>query len=299
MNILLTGVTGFIGKNLSVKLLDDNHSVYALVRKNSSIKEIDTRICVLVMDESYLGINEFINSNNIEGIINLATYFVANHRHSDIDKLIDSNILFPLKILDSIRDGNVKWFLNTGTVWQNFNNSNHYCPTNLYSATKQSLDDLIKFYDAVTDCKFTTLKVCDTFGHNDTRKKLVDVLFSLSKSDLSKLDMTPGDQLLDILYIDDVINGYLKLINHLNSNDKSKIKNEYLLSSKKKIKLKDLIKIFENVLNKNLPINLGGKQYRDREVMDPWNSGNLVPGWKNSNTLENSIKIYINEKNKK
>ena len=56
MNILLTGVTGFIGKNLSVKLLDDNHSVYALVRKNSSIKEIDTRICVLVMDESYLGI---------------------------------------------------------------------------------------------------------------------------------------------------------------------------------------------------------------------------------------------------
>ena len=299
MNILLTGVTGFIGKNLSLKLLNDNHSVFALVRKNSSLKEIDTRICVLVMNESYLEINEFINSNNIEGIINLATYFVANHKYSDIDKLIDSNVLFPLKILESIRDSNVKWFLNTGTVWQNFNNSNHYCPTNLYSATKQSLDDIIKFYDEVTDCKFTTLKICDTFGVNDTRKKLMDTLYTLSENDFTKLDMTPGDQLLDILYIDDVINGFLKLINYLNKNNKDKIKNEYILSSKNKIKLKYLIKIFEKVVNKNLPINLGANQYRDREVMDPWNSGNLVPGWKNSNTLENSIKNYINEKNKK
>ena len=50
-----------------------------------------------------------------------------------------------------------------------------------------------------------------------------------------------------------------------------------------------IFSIFDKVVNKNLPINLGANQYRDREVMDPWNSGNLVTGWKNSNTLENEL----------
>ena len=299
MNILLTGVTGFIGKHLSSKLLEDDHSVFALVRKSTHIREIDNRIGVFVMDEFYSGIHEFIKDNNIIGVINLAAYFISNHTSEDIDKLIDSNVLFPLKILESIKNTDVEWFLNTGTVWQNYNNSNKYCPTNLYSATKQSLDDIIKYYSEVSDCKFTTVKICDTFGPNDTRKKLMDTLNELSKNDSSKLDMTPGNQLIDILYIDDVTDGFIKLINHLTNNNKDKIESEYLLSSKKKIRLKNLINLYEKVINKNMKVNLGASPYRFREVMNPWYRGVLVPGWKKANTLKSSIVNYLDEKNKK
>lgn len=298
MNILLTGMTGFIGKHLSTKLLEDDHSVFALVRKSTHIREIDNRIGVFVMDEFYSGIHEFIKDNNIRGVINLATYFISNHTSEDIDKLIDSNVLFPLKILESIKNTDVDWFLNTGTVWQNFNNSNSYNPTNLYSATKQSLMDIIKYYNEVTNCKFTTVKICDTFGPNDTRKKLIDTLYDLSKNDFAVLDMTPGDQLIDILYIDDVIDGFIKLINYLTNNNKEKIESEYLLSSKKKIRLKNLIKLFEKVLNKDLRVNLGANHYRHREVMIPWNNGVLVPGWIKAYTLKSGIINYIDEKNK-
>ena len=296
MNILLTGITGFIGKNLSLKLIDNGYSLYTIVRKTTNIDNINENVIVHVFDGSDTNLSEFILNNKIKGIIHLATKFLASHEYNDIEDLIDSNITFPTKIIDVAIKANIEWFINTGTVWQNYNGSNKYLPTNLYSSTKQSLDDIIAYYNQISSCKFTTLKICDTFGKNDTRKKIMNLLQDLSVGKKDLLEMSPGEQLIDILYIDDVINGYIKLIEYISKTEKNGIEREYILSSFDLIKLKELVAVFENIADVSLPIKWGSRPYRDREVMTPWNGGMAVPHWNRKYKLSHSIELFLGKK---
>jgi hypothetical protein len=48
----------------------------------------------------------------------------------------------------------------------------------------------------------------------------------------------------------------------------------------KRYTLKELAGIFEKATKKKLNINWGGKPYREREIMIPWNNVKVVPEWK-------------------
>ena len=53
-----------------------------------------------------------------------------------------------------------------------------------------------------------------------------------------------------------------------------------MVTSGKLIKLHDLVKVYEAIVKKKLNITWGGRPYRNREVMIPWNTGQTLPGWK-------------------
>ncbi len=53
--------------------------------------------------------------------------------------------------------------------------------------------------------------------------------------------------------------------------------------------LKDMAKIFEKATNTSLNINWGGRAYREREVMVPWEEGDTVPGWVQEYSLKDAI----------
>jgi CDP-paratose synthetase len=294
MNILLTGMTGFIGRNLSNKLIVDGHKLCAIVRSSTNIQYINKNIDIYVFgDNSHKKLHEFIVHNKVDGVVHLATYFLPDHTYEKIQNMVEANITFPLKVLDVVVKTDIKWFINTGTVWQNYNGSDEYLPTNLYSATKQAFDDMLSYYNQISDCKFTTLKICDTFGRNDKRKKIMNLLKDLQAGNTTEFEMSPGDQLIDILYINDVISGYIKLIEHIGNSEKSKIKKEYLLSSGELIKLRDIVLEYEKIANVKLPIKWGGKPYRDREIMKPWVAGYTVPCWERHHNLSEGIKFFL------
>lgn len=174
-------------------------------------------------------------------------------------------------------DADVKWFLNAGTIWQNYiSDSENYCPVNLYAATKQAFIDIAKYYTEISDLRFCTLKLCDTYGPNDTRRKIVALLRYIADTG-EALDMSSGEQYIDLVYIDDVINAFSMLMAMLDMEDN--VKDEYFISSKTCIKLKELAMIYEKLVGKKININWGKKKYRQREVMIPWKAGCLLPNW--------------------
>lgn len=293
MNILLTGISGFIGRSLSKRLIADGHALYAIVRETTDIKNIDKNISLFVFNDSCKDLYEFITNNRINGLIHLATHFVAEHHYEDIDGLVESIIKFPIKVIEAAIKSDIQWFLNTGTVWQNHNGSDVYLPTNLYSATKQAFDDILDYYREISICKFTTLKICDTYGVNDTRRKILNLLKEHSTANDKLLKMSPGEQLIDILHIDDVVNGYIKLIEFISQTEKPLIEKQYLISSLDLIKLNKLVSSYEEITHTKLNIAWGGRPYREREVMTPWISGNIVPNWQREITLQDGIKRFL------
>ena len=171
-----------------------------------------------------------------------------------------------MKILESTINTDVSWIINTGTFWQHYNGE-EYNPVNLYAATKQSFECLAKYYVETSDMKFVTLKLSDTYGDDDKRKKIYSIWSKISKSG-ETLKMSPGNQIIDISHVSDVVRAYLKLIFMIQKNEVENYDSFYL-SSKTRMSLRDLSKKFENDNNVSLNIQWGELPYKKREVMNP------------------------------
>lgn len=285
MNILLTGVTGFIGRKLLIELQKTN-KVFVLVRPESDRTGLSACQVFEFTDNEDQLVN-YLVKNKIDGIVHLASLYLAQHKSEQLKDLILSNIYLGTVLLEAAKQVNLKWFLNTGTIWQNFRcNSVEYHPVNLYAATKQAFVDIAKYYTETSNLKFCTLKLCDTYGPGDTRKKVLALFKQIAQTG-EILNMSPGEQKIDLLHIDDVIAGFLKLIFLLNGNEE--VESEYVLSSGCYISLKDLAQLYMSVSGQTLLINWGGREYREREVMLPWQKGKVLPSWSVSKPIEVGI----------
>lgn len=294
MKILVTGATGFIGQNLIKLLLSKNYNIHCIVRTNSDISKIDTKTNIFKYDENIDSIIEYFKKEKFDGVIHLASLFLANHTKDDISNLINSNIKFGTELLEACKENKVKWFINTGTFWQNYEDE-EFNPVNLYAATKEAFKNIAKYYVETSNIVFTTIKLNDTFGPKDTRNKVFNLWSKIAKSN-ETLEMSAGEQIIDISYIEDVVSGYIKLVELLNSEEKNNFRNkEYVITNNERMTLKELSKFFEEATNMKLNIKWGGRPYREREVMVPYNKGEIVPSWKQKFTLKEAILKTIKE----
>jgi nucleoside-diphosphate-sugar epimerase len=206
----------------------------------------------------------------------LASLFLSQHKPEDITRLIQSNIVLGSHLVESAINSGCIQFVNTGTAWQHFENNN-YNPVNLYAATKQAFEDILKYYAEAHNLKVITLKLFDTYGPNDPRPKLLNLLKRAAETGES-LDLSPGAQLLDLVHIDDVVDAFCATMELLEEMEGSLMK-EYGVTSGDLISLKEMVTKLEDELGKKINVVWGGRPYRKREVMVPWNSMDTVRGW--------------------
>lgn len=221
---------------------------------------------------------EMAKHGPFDGIIHLAPLFLASHRSEDVIPLVSSNILFPTRLLDAAVRGGVRWFVNTGTTWQHYENR-AYSPVNLYAATKQAFEALAQYYVEAHGLRFVTLALGDTYGPNDIRQKLLNIWCRIAKTG-TPLDMSEGLQTIDLVYVTDVVEAFLLTVDQL----KTEIWREgyvltFSVSSGASISLRNLAESFEEVTGGQLPIRWGARTMRPREVMVPWCGNQGVPGW--------------------
>lgn len=285
-NILITGGTGFIGGNLIKSILALGFTPIVLFRNEPLFRLLNVKYLSYNNDFSRL-----IKENNVHGIIHLASAVLVNHENKDIPSLINTNILLGTQLLEAAVKYDVKWFINTGTFWQHYENAN-YNPVNLYAATKQAFEDISKYYYETSDLVFTTLKLNDTFGKGDPRKKI----FNLWKENLASpkpLSMSPGQQIIDINHIDNVCEAFICLIKNLEKNN-IQPGASFSLKSTQRLSLKALSQLFEKIADQKLNIDWGALPYRPREVMIPYLKDPMVPGYKEVVSLEDGVQDFLN-----
>jgi CDP-paratose synthetase len=288
MKILVSGLTGFVGHHLGQRLINEGYNVHAIVRHPApKLKKLGIK--THIFNGQTESLMKLTKRERFDGVIHLASLFLAKHTPEDIKGLIDSNLLFGAQLLEAAAQNNVSWFINTGTFWQHYQNQ-PYSPVNLYAATKQAFEDIARYYTETTPMTIVTLKLSDTFGPNDTRPKIFTLWLRIGTSK-EGLNMSPGEQLLDISFIDNVVDGYLRLITLLSKESGKTLRGQdFALKARQPLSLKKLAQVFEQVTGTTLHINWGKLPYRPREVMVPWNRGKTVPGYKPKVSLEEGIK---------
>jgi nucleoside-diphosphate-sugar epimerase len=275
---LVTGATGYIGSNLTKRLLAEGWDVHVVVRMNSRLDTLDAirpSITVHQHDGSTNNMLRLVRDARPEVVFHLASLFLAQHRPEDVAELISSNLLFSTQLAEAMAANQVKHLINTSTSWQHYENA-EYNPVNLYAATKQAFEDILAYYIEAHGFKVITLSLFDTYGPNDPRAKLVSLLWRTAVTQ-KPLAMSPGEQLIDLVHIDDVMSAYTIAANTSLIQETSHTC--YGISSGRPRRLIDLVALFERVTKLSLPITFGGRPYRDREVMQSWQDYASLPGW--------------------
>lgn len=287
---LVTGATGFVGSHLVHRLIKDGWKTHIITRSSSDLsllKDVHSNVIVHQHDGTTNSMIDIAKDVKPDIVFHLASLFLAQHTSEDIEHLVQSNLLFGTQLAEAMTLQGVTKLINTGTSWQHFQNED-YNPVCLYAATKQAFEDMLKFYVEASDLKVITLKLFDTYGPDDPRPKLFTLLRKVAEEQ-TELAMSPGEQLIDLVYIDDVIDGYLLAARRLVDNKVSGME-EYAISSESPISLRDLVAVYGQTIGKPLPIKWGGRQYRSREVMAPWDKGKNLLGWKSRIELAEGIK---------
>ena len=220
MNIVLTGCTGFIGQHLAKALHQQGHHVVGLIRASSkpqSLNALRPYVHLVGLPEEGHCLAQLLAAHQPQLLIHLAAHYEGQHQAHTLSNMLHTNIVFATQVLDACVQLGVKQFINTGTAWQHRENKS-YCPVNLYAASKQAFETLLIYYTEHLHLNAITLKLFDTYGPNDARHKLFYTLRQAAFNGTT-LNMSPGNQLLDLLYIDDVVAGFLQAIAILNSSN--------------------------------------------------------------------------------
>ncbi len=276
---LVTGASGFVGGHLARRLVRDGWNVHILTRPESRLQGAPefSRAAVHVHDGSTEGMTSCVGAAKPDVVFHLASLFLSQHLGKDVTPLIESNVLFGTQLLDAMRASNVTRIINTGTSWQHYDDAD-YNPVCLYAATKEAFEAILEYYVQAEGFQAITLKLFDTYGPGDTRPKLFNLLRKASSTG-EALDMSAGEQLIDLVYIDDVIDAYVVAAQRL-LGDALARHERYAVSSGRPLPLKNLVETYAKVANRPVNVNWGARPYRAREVMVPWSNGQLIGGWR-------------------
>ena len=297
--VLVTGHTGFKGSWLSLWLQHLGATVVGVslepptkpnIYKQAKVSDGMISLRLDIRDGDKL--KNLFQEQQPDIVFHLASLYISQHKSEEVDCLIKSNLLFGTQLLEAMRNNNVTKMINTGTSWQHYQNR-EYSPVNLYAATKQAFEMIIQSYVESEQLQIITLKLFDTYGPGDPRKKLIYLLKHVSETG-ENLVMSPGEQLIDLVHIDDVTDAYCIAAKYIIDNFDEPGHERYMISSGRTISLKSLRKLVECLIDKKINVLWGGRPYRPREVMEPIKESNCLPGWTPKITLEEGLLGVMN-----
>lgn len=292
--ILITGSTGFVGKHLVEKLFNEGHKILEITRNITRSSEIfgDITSKVEVNDKNFK--NKIIEFNpNV--VVHLASYLTSSDKWDDIEKLIESNILFLSKLLNTVSNLNLSLFINTGTFAEYYKGDSDFNPAYFYAATKTASRSILNYYANAYNFKQFTVVPYTIYGNNSSSKKIIDIILESTETE-KKVELSAGEQVLDFIHVDDVTSFYQNLIKN-----KKRIPNKsnFRLGTGVGHNLRQVASIIESVTKKKTNIKWGGKEYRKSDVMYAVASLeeiNKKLNWRPKISLSEGIKKVINNK---
>lgn len=290
---LVTGATGFIGAHVARRLSIDGWEIHAVVRPTSDLQRLGATkpATVHVHDGTTEGMLQIMRAADPGIVVHLAAMASAEHRSEDVAALVDANIVFATQVAESAAVQGVRMFLNTATYWQHYGNAD-YSPVSLYAACKEAFDKILRYYVEAYGMRAINLVLFDTYGEDDERPKLFNLLREAVRTG-KPLAMTPGEQLIDLLHVEDVADAYGVAARLLERGHGASRHETYVVRSGRPVRLRDLVETYAAVTGRPVPVQWGMRGYRKREVMAPWEGGVRLPGWSPRIGLEEGIRRLV------
>ena len=288
MKILLTGGTGFLGSNILRRLLGLGHELFCIKRETSSLERVKIfKHKIKWFNVETSDFDEIISSYKIEGIIHCATDY--GRKQFNPIQTIETNLILPLKLLHAAANNNVLVFINTDTVLDK--------RVDTYSLSKRQFSEWLEKYS--NDILTINVALEHFYGPFDNDSKFVTYVIRKMLGNEDSIDFTLGLQKRNFVYIEDVIDAFIVLLNNINKLDNSF--HNFEAGTESTITIKDFVCLVKKLCNNNTTdLNFGAINYRENEVMNTNTNIDKLKslGWFPRFSLEDGLKKTIDlEKN--
>ena len=294
LTVVITGASGFLGRHVVEEIRKSNHSIVAICR-NKSATPANLQLNEVACVDSNATVKEFESFlAEISGpvvVAHLAAHYSNLHSADDITKLVESNIHFPMRLVDALsRAKPNSTVINISTLFQHFE-SRDYSPLSLYGATKESFLKILDFYAQSELLKVADITIGDTYGANDVRRKLIDLLIShVGSTDTLKLGS--GRQNMSLMHITDVARGITRVIEDHQSIPSKEVWRVQMPPTEN-ISVRDLVAKIEKIAAKPMLCTFDASRDRKREIYAPIQGLKKLPNYEPLIDLETGLKSML------
>lgn len=291
MKILITGATGYVGRRVVKQLITQLVSVEIMTLNRSVEKATDLMPYKECKHVAIANLDEAVKQFRPEICLHLATLSTSRNDKDIIEPIIDANIVFGIKLLNAIKEADsLKLFVNTGSFAEYREGVEcGFKDAYLYTATKSAFRHFVEYYAVLSGYKYITAVPFTVYGGDDTAKKLMDYMID-SIDAIVPVKMSPGEQVLDFVHVDDVVQFYVNVVRGIEDIKNMSQGETYFVGTGVGTRVRDLANSIEELLHKKLNIEWGGLNYRPLDVMRA-----IAPIEKNNKTIIWNAKISLHQ----
>jgi len=218
VRVLVTGATGFIGSHLAERLVAEGAEVTLAVEPGASAANIAGILGKVRVHEVDLRdgqrVRQLVRECQPSKVYHLAAVGVTEPG-VDPRLAVQVNVMGTLNLLEALRATNCDCFINTGTCYEYGHNTppmredQMVDPINAYAASKSAAWLFCSMYHRTQGYPIVTVRPFTVYGPRQSKCALIPqtIISALRAEDF---EMTGGEQTRDFIYVDDVVEGYIR-----------------------------------------------------------------------------------------
>lgn len=286
---LITGLTGFVGSHVARVLARTGWAVHGLLRPTSSVeslKDVAEKITFHDLDRTPL--DEVFAAAKWDAVVHVATNYGRGNEPPSV--LAADNTVFPLSLLERAVAAKVPAFLNTDTCF-----TTDYKYLRPYTLSKKQFVQWGQILTEGTPTKFVNFVLQHPYGPGDRPTKFVPAMAKQCLESTGTIDLTPGSQKKDFVYVGDVAEAYQLVLEKIDKLPPGTT--TYEVGSGKAVAIKHFVELLHRLTNSKATLNFGGLKYRDAEIMfsQADSSALRALGWQPIVSLEEGLLRLLRE----
>lgn len=283
--ILVTGASGFIGRRLCVKLKDLGAEIYAVSRKRR--KKSD------VIDQWVKGdlVNYDFTKSTIKNlkpdkVFHLAGFVSGARGLKVVPSTYNNNLTATVNVLSASTEVGIQRLTLAGSMEEPGENDVDSIPVSPYAASKLACSAYARMFHRLYDTPVTIPRIYMVYGPGiQNFQRLIPYVIQ-SLIDQKKPKLTSGTRMIDWIYIDDVVNGLIRMGNADGIEGKT-----IELGSGQQYSIQEVCKKIAAIMNSDIQLEFGEKPDRpfDKDLVADLRKAREYLGWEPETEIEEGL----------
>lgn len=295
MKVLVLGGSGFLGKHIVRKLIEDSHQVTVFGRKADKIEIPGVKTVsadfsdTLSLSESLIGVDK---------VVHLISTSVPSTSNKDPISDIQGNLVNTVKLLEMMKQSGLKdivYFSSGGTVYGHpktipISESHANAPVCSYGVVKLAIEKYLHMYSDLYGFNTVILRPSNPFGPGQTHtgvQGFIGTCIAAALSDSSLTIWGDGSVKRDYVFAEDVAEATISALNYQESDI-------FNISSGEGVSLNEIIELVQQETGKSITVNYQAKRDFDiPEIILNNEKARRVLNWQPSTSFTTGLSLTV------